>query len=196
MPRSGRLRSYIREIAESPRFEQLSFIPPFLVLIVELILLEHAIRINIPYVIELTLVLLILSVIEIIFVAEEIHEHYLTGIFERVLTIRLDDFIIERKRRSVRYIVEDFIDTYPNYSAHRDKIYRITCQIMETHREEAIEKDLLKKLNSFVRKRKKDNVDDIIKLFIQKYPKYRKYRNKIYERTCQIKDNLSHNRKI
>ena len=115
MPRSGRLRNYIKEIAESPRFEKLSFIPPFLILIVELILLEHAIRIQVTYVIELTLVILALSIIEIIFVAEEIHENYIRTNFDRILTIKLDDFIIEHRERNV--IEEPLCPRWPLWQA-------------------------------------------------------------------------------
>ena len=127
MPRSGRLRGYIREVVASPRFEKLSFIPPFLVLIVEIILLRHALIINVTYVIELTIILLILSIIEILFVAEEIHEHYVSGVFDRVLTIRLDDFITERKTRNVKHLVEEFIGLYPIYNnqelSHVNRIF-------------------------------------------------------------------------
>jgi hypothetical protein len=93
MPRSGRLRTYITELAESPRTEKISFIPPFLVLLVEIILLRHAIVIESSYVIALTTILLVLSIIEIILVSREIHEHYQRSNFDRILTIRLDDFM-------------------------------------------------------------------------------------------------------
>ena len=98
MPRSGRLRLFIKELAESPKIEKLSFIPPFLVLLVEIILLQHALAIYEPYVIGLTTLLLILSVTEIILVAQEIHEHYQIKNFERILTIKLDDFVFQSIR--------------------------------------------------------------------------------------------------
>jgi len=188
MPRSGRFRSYIKELAESPRSEKLSFIPPFLVIIVELILLEHAISIQVAYVIELTLVLVVLSVIELIFVAQEIHEHYQASNFDRILTIRLDDFIMERKRvGNVKQLVEEFTETYPKYSDHRDLIYHIACQIMETHEEEAWEKTLNDELRKFIKRKKKMNVDDILAAFLKKNPTYRRHRGKIYQSICQIK---------
>jgi len=56
----------------------------------------------------------------------------------------------------------------------------------ETHKEEAIEKDLTDKLKIFIRRRKRKNVDEILVLFTKKYPKYKKYRSEIYEITCQI----------
>ena len=125
MPRSGRLRTYIKEFTESPRLEKISFIPPFLVLIVEIILLEHALSINEGYIIALTTILLILSVIEILFVSQEIHGHYQSTNFDRILTIRLDDFIIKRKKKNVKLLVEEFIETHPNYRNHRNGIYHI-----------------------------------------------------------------------
>ena len=186
MPRSGRLRNYIKEIAESPRFEKLSFIPPFLILIVELILLEHAIRIQVTYVIELTLVILALSIIEIIFVAEEIHENYIRTNFDRILTIKLDDFIIEHRERNVKHIVEEFIEKYPKYSSHRSEIYHIACQVKETHKKEAWEKILNEKLKKYIKRKKKKNVDEIVGAFIKKYPSYKKYPGKVYVMVCQI----------
>ena len=102
MPRSGRLRSFIREYRESPRTDKLSFIPPFLILILELVLFTYAYLHNEIPVMILTLILLIISVIEAIFVAREIHEHYIKTNFDKILTIRLDDFITQRKEKNVK----------------------------------------------------------------------------------------------
>jgi len=187
MPRSGRLRNYIREIAESPRAEKLSFIPPFLILIVEIALLHHAVTTYADqYVINLIVVLLIISIIEIFLVMREIHEHYQRSNFDRELTIRLDDYITERKTEKVKKIVEDFIDVHPDYGPHRTEIYHIACQIMDTLKEKAWEKALTDKLKKFIKRRKKMNVGEILKAFIKKYPTYKKYRAKIYHIACQI----------
>jgi len=192
MPRSGRLRAFIREYKESPRFEKLSFIPPFLILFVEGVLLAHAFTIDAPdiMVVELTTILLVISLVEILFVSREMHEHYQRGNFDRILTIKLDDFIIQRKDKNVKKIVTDFIEQHSEYDRHRSEIYHITCQIMETHKEEAWEEILVDKLEKFVKRRKKMNVDDLLKAFIKKYPNYKKYRTKIYEKICQIKGNF------
>lgn len=187
MPRSGRLRNYINEIAESPRIEKITFIPPFLVLIVEIILIRHAIMIEEAYIIVLTTILLILSGVEIILVFEEIHEHYKRNNFDRILTIRLDDFVLGRKIKSVKEVVEEFIKIHPQYNSHRNEIYHITCQIMETHKEEQWEKLLEDTLIKFMKRKKKMIVDDLLKTFLKKYPKYIKYRAEVYEKICQIK---------
>jgi len=188
MPRSGRLRNFIREYKESPRFEKLSFILPFLILIVEGVLLAHALTIEAPdiYVIELTTVLLAISLIEIIFVAEEIHDHYQRSNFDKILTIKLDDFILQSKKNNVKNIVEDFVELYPKYRNHINEIYHTSCQIMETHKEEIIEREFINKLKEFINKTKETNVDDILETFIKKYPSYKKYRSDIYQKTCQI----------
>jgi hypothetical protein len=138
-------------------------------------------------VVELTMILLIISIVEIIFVSAEMHEHYTKSNFDKILTIKLDDFITERKGGNVKKIVTDFTEQYPEYKKHRNEIYHTTCQILETHKEEAIEKDLFKKLNTFVNKKKKANVDEIVESFVKKYPKYKPFRIEIYEKTCQIK---------
>lgn len=187
MPRSGRLRTFIREYKESPRIEKMSFIPPFLILALEVILIIHAYVVNEIYVIILTSILLVISLIEIILVTVEMHEHYSRSNFDRILTIRLDDFITESNEVNVKKIVTDFIEQNPEYNSHRSEIYHTTCQILETHREEAIEKELTTKLTKFVKKKKKANVDDIVETFVKKFPKYKKYRVEVYERTCQIK---------
>jgi hypothetical protein len=191
MPRCGRLRGFIRECRESPRIEKLSFFPPFLILALEIILIAHAISINETFVIFLTLILVIISFIEMILVALEIHEHYQITNFDKILTIRLDDFIIEKKIKNVKKIVTDFLDFYPEYEKHRNEIYHTTCQILETHREEAIEKEIFKKLNTFIKRKKKATVDEIVESFVKKYPKYKTYRVEIYEKSCQLKG--SHN---
>jgi hypothetical protein len=195
MPRCGRIRTFIREYKESPRLEKASFIPPFIILSLEVILLVHAIILQEFYVIILTSFLLVISLIEMILVSLEIHDHYTRINFDKILTIRLDDFIIESNEKNVRKIVTDFIDKYPTYQTHRNEIYHTTCQVLETHRVEAIEKDLENKLKKFIKKKKKANVDDIVKSFVKKFPKYKGYRVEIYEISCKIMDIYSNNNK-
>jgi len=189
MPRSGRLRNFIKELSESPRIEKISFIPPFLVLAVEIILLHHAITIKVYYVIELTIILVILSLIEIFFVAEEIHEHYIKSSFERILTIRLDDFILERKNENVKTLVEEFIHFYPVYKKERTKIYHIACEILETHKEELWQKELRLSLEKFVKRHKKKNIRDLVRLFIKKHPHYQPHAEDVYRIACQLLEN-------
>ena len=187
MVRLRGLRNFIQELAESPLIEKISFVLPFFVIVIDIIILEHAIRIKEAYIIVLATLLFFLSVVEIAVAMGEIHDRYQQNNFERTLTIKLDDFILERKKNNVKKIVEDFIDMHLEYKNKRSEIYHITCQIMETHREEAWEEDLIKKLKPFIKRRKKMNVDEILMAFIKKYPTYKKYRAKIYQKTCQLK---------
>ena len=60
------------------------------------------------FVIVLTGFLFIVSVIEILMITREMHEHRRQTTFERELAIRLDDFIIERHMDNVSNIVADF----------------------------------------------------------------------------------------
>ena len=193
MPRSGRLRTFIREYKESPRLEKASFIPPFFILSLEVILIIHAVIVQEIYVIILTSFLLIISIIEMVLVSLEIHGHYIRINFDKLLTIRLDDFIREKKEKNVREIVEDFIDKYPAYQAHRNEIYHTTCQVLETHRKEAIEKDIEEKLKKFIKRKKKATVDEIVKSFVKKFPKYKGYMVEIYEISCEILESQSNN---
>ena len=188
MPRSGRLRTAIREYKESPRNEKLSFIPPFLILIVEGVLLAHAVPINVPdiMVVELTTILLTISIVEIILVSQEIHKHYIKSNFDKVLTIKLDDFIMNVKEKNVKKIVTNFIEQYPKYSSNRNEIYHTTCQILETHYEEEIEKELTNKLKKFIKQNKEANVDEIVENFAKIYPQYKRYRSEIYANTCKL----------
>jgi len=188
MPRCGRIRTFIREYKESPKTEKLSFIPPFLILIVEAVLLIHALTIDVPdiMVVELTTILLIISLFEIILVSYEIHERYQKDSYDRILTIRLDDFILEKRGKNVKKIVNDFIEKYPEYSGQRGEIYHTTCQILETHEQEDWDKKLGVKLESFIKKRKDQSVDKILEDFIIKYPPYKRDRSIIYEKICHI----------
>jgi hypothetical protein len=187
MPRCGRLRTYIQEIAESPRAEKLSFFPPFLILILEFVLLQHALTIQEGYIIILTSILLIISVIELFLVANEIHDHYQRRNSERILTIKLDDFIIKRRGENLKKIVEGFLEYNPIYKNIIDKVYRISCQILETHKQEIIEEEITNHLKKFILKEKKLTVDETLDKFLKKYPKYKKYRGIIYEKTCILK---------
>jgi hypothetical protein len=191
MPRSGRLRNFICEYKESPKIEKMSFIPPFFILALEIILIVHAYFVQEVFIIILTSILLIISLIETILVSAEVHQHYTNSNFDRILTIRLDDFITESKQINVKNIVMDFIKQYPEYEVKRNEIYHITCQILETHRKEATEKELILKLTRFIKRKKKANVDEIIESFLKKFPKYKSQRIEIYEKTCQIMDILN-----
>jgi len=186
MPRSGRLRTFICEYSESSKTDKISFIPPFIILALEIILIIHAYMVQEFIVITLTAVLLVISIIEIFLVTFEMHEHYQRSNLDRILTIRLDDFVTERKENNVKKIVEDFIMEYPDYKNHRNEIYHTICQILETHREEEIEKEISTKLKKFIKRKKKVNVDDIVESFVSRFPKYKIYRTEVYERTCQI----------
>jgi hypothetical protein len=187
MPRCGRIRNCVNEIAVSPTIEKIMFIPPFLVLIVEIILIRHAILIEEAYVIILTVILLILSVIEIILVFGEIHKHYKQNNFDRILTIRLDDFILESKKKNIKEIIDKFLEKNPKYEKNRDDVYHITCEIMETHKMEKRQKEIYILLKKYIKRRKKMSVDDALSSFLKKKPKYRKFRDEIYQMICQIK---------
>ena len=114
------------------------------------------------------------------------HERYINENFDRILTIYLDDFITEKKEKNVKRIVTDFTEKFPEYTSYRSDIYKISCQILETHKEEDVEKELVKKINSFIKIRKRKNVDDILKGFLRRYPKYKKDRALVYEKICEI----------
>ena len=66
-------------------------------------------------------------------------------------------------------------------------MYRISCQILETHKQEIIEEKIKKHLKKFMLKEKESTVDEILHKFIKKYPNYKKYRDIIYEKTCILK---------
>ena len=188
MPRSGRLRNYIKEIAESQTVEKLSFFPPFLILLVEIILLIHAFQIQVLYVIQLTIILVVLSVIEIILVMTEMHEHYKQTNFDRILTIKLDDFILDHKFKNVKVVCNKFLDEHTEYCNERNEVYHIACQILETHKEELWEHYLAKDLHRFIKSTKDSSVDDILKAFIKKYDKYKNDPAKVYQQICEILD--------
>jgi hypothetical protein len=180
MPRCGRFRRFIKEYNESQKTDKISFIPPFFIFILEIILITHALIENNIFVIWLTSILLIISLIEIIFVTREIHEHYQSSNFDRELTIRLDDFIIGKNEKNVKNIVEKFIDKNPNYEQYRNEIYRISCQIMETHKKELWEKTLENRLKKFITNNINLPIREIIDNFVEKFPEYKKDPGRVY----------------
>jgi hypothetical protein len=188
MPRSQRIRNFINEYNESPKVEKMSFIPPFFILALEFILIIHAILNGNLFVIIITSILVIISFIEIIFVSREINEHYKRINFDREMTIRLDDFIIEKNEKNVKKIIEEFINEHPNYNTHRNEIYHVACQIMETHKEEMWERTLDTRLKKYIEKNKRENIRTIIEKFIEKYPEYKKYPEKVYPLAAQMID--------
>ena len=186
MPRSGRIRSFILEYKGSPKLEKVSFVPPFIILALEVILITHAYILRENFVIILTAILLVISIIEILLVTLEIHKQYQMGSFDRELTIRLDDFIIERHAENVKKTVEDFIETHPGYAVYRNEIYHIACQIMETHKAELWEKTLTTRMGKFIPKNENKSVKEIIRDFVEKYPEYKKDPEKVYHLASQI----------
>jgi len=193
MPRTGRFRRFIKEYNESQKTDKISFIPPFFILILEIILITHAIIENNVFVIWLTLILVIISIIEIIFVAREIHEHYQSNNFDRELTIRLDDFIIEKNEINVQTMVEKFIDVHPNYEIYRNEIYHIACQIMETHKKELWEKTLELRLKKYVLKNSNYSMKEIMDNFMEKFPEYKKDPGRVYPLAAQMIEKYSKN---
>lgn len=182
MPRCGRFRTFIREYKESERFEKLSFIPPFIILILEVILLLHALTEDTSdlLVVELTTILLFISIIEILLVSREIHEHYQKDGDQREMTIRLDDFILERRMDNVSRIVEEFLQNNQQYCKQRNTVYHIACQIMETHKRELWEKTLRTRLHRLLQKNKNKNIRELLDIFVKKYPEYRKDPERVY----------------
>ena len=145
MPRCGRLRNVIQEYNESPKAKKLSFVVPFLILALEIILITHSMLYQEFFVMTLTMVLLAISIIEIALVSREMHEEYVKSNFDKILTIKLDDFITEKKEKNVKRIVTGFIEKHPEYRVKRNEIYHIACQILETHKKESTEKEFIKK---------------------------------------------------
>ena len=141
MPRCGRLRNVIQEYNESPKAKKLSFVVPFLILALEIILITHSMLYQEFFVMTLTMVLLAISIIEIALVSTEMHEEYVKSNFDRILTIKLDDFITEKKEKNVKRIVTGFIEKHPEYRVKRNEIYHIICQILETHKKELTEEN-------------------------------------------------------
>lgn len=186
MPRSKRLRNFINEYNESPKTEKMSFIPPFFILALEFILIIHAIFYGNLFVIIITSILVIISLIEIIFVSAEIHEHYQRTNFDREMTIRLDDFIIEKNEKNVKKIVEEFINKNSHYETDRNEIYHVACQIMATHKEEMWERTLDTRLKLFIEKNNSHNIRTLIENFIDKYPEYKKDPGKVYPLAAQM----------
>jgi len=183
MPRCGRFRNFIKEYKESERFEKLSFIPPFLILFLELVLLVHALTEDTSdlIVVELTTILLIISFVEILLVAREIHEHYRKDSFQQEMTIRLDDFILERRLDNVSRIVEEFLEENRQFCKNRNAVYHVACQIMETHKKELWEKTLRTRLKRFLKQTDKTTIRDIIDEFMKRYPEYRKNPERVYD---------------
>ncbi len=182
MPRSSRIRRYLQEVASSPRVEQFSFIIPFLIVVAELILMNHAIQLKEGYIIVLTSFLLSVSILELVLIIIEIHEHQQ----EKILTIKLDDFIMDNKDNNVKDIVLSFIKQNPEYNKHRNEIYHLACQILDTHREEEIQSKIDNTLKKFINKSRGDNVGEIIENFLEKYPEFKSHRDEIYHKTCQL----------
>ena len=190
MPRCGRIRTFINDFIQSPRAKKISFFIPYLILILELIVLIDALIISNLTIAFITIILVIISILEIIFVTKEIQYRIIENNFDKILTIKLDDFITKKREKNVKIIISEFMEQYPEYNKHRSKIYHTTCQILETHQKEVLDKDIADKLNQIINNNKKLNVDQIVEKFIENYKKYEKYRSKIYEKTCKLLGSL------
>ena len=123
MPRCGRIRTFIKEYNQSPKANKLSFFLPYLILVLELIVLIDALLISNLIIVSITIILVTISVLEIIFVTREIHNKIIESNFDKILTIKLDAFITNKREKNVKIIISDFLEQYPEYDKHRNKIY-------------------------------------------------------------------------
>ena len=186
MPRCGRIRTFIKNYSQSYKGHKISFFLPYLILALEIIVLIDAFLISNLTIAFVTIILVIVSTLEIIFVTREIKGRIIENNFDKILTIKLDDFITKKRQKNVKIIISDFLEQYPEYDKYRNKIYHTTCQILETHQKEALDRDITDKVKQFIKNNEELNVDKIVEKFIEKYQKYKKYRSEIYEKTCKI----------
>lgn len=182
MPRSGAIREFIRDYYGSSRWEKLAFIPPFIILFMELFLLVYDLNHDVDFiVIEFTVILVVISLFEIIIVGKEIHEHTHESDYREELAILLDDFIARSRYKSVKNILHSFINAYPQYRVYRSDIYRITCQILAVHKEKDLEEEIIKKLRLYTRDKADLPEDEIFARFMDRYPKYHIHPDKVSE---------------
>jgi len=131
MARYSKLRKFLTEIAGSPSIEKISLILPFIILGIDIHILQYSLfRKDFEIVLPAT-ILLALSIIEIIVVIDEIHVTARKMNMERELTIRLEKFIFDNPKLNVKEVVNKFMEKHPEYKDLRKDIYHITCQIFQ-----------------------------------------------------------------
>ena len=131
MARYSRLRKFLTEIAGSPLIEKISLILPFIILGIDIHILQYSLfRKDFEIVLPAT-ILLALSIVEIIVVIDEIHVTARKMNMERELTIKLEKFIFDNPKLNVKEIVNKFVEKHPEYKDLRKDIYHITCQIFQ-----------------------------------------------------------------
>ncbi|KYK24770.1 hypothetical protein AYK25_01705 [Thermoplasmatales archaeon SM1-50] len=104
-------------------------------LVIDIILIEHAVRINEHYIIFFTTILFSLSVSEILIVLSEIHMNYQKNNILKSLSGKISKFTENKKGRNVKILVSQFIDRHPEYSPNRDEIYQIMCKILRDQKQ-------------------------------------------------------------
>jgi len=143
LPRCGRIKTFLQNYKKSTKAYKLSCFLPYLILFLELLLLIDATIIDFNLIIIIiTLILVTISIVEIVLVTMEINDKIKNSNFEKILTIRLDDFITKKREKNVKIIITDFLEQYPEFYKHRNKIYHIACKILELHQKEALNKDV------------------------------------------------------
>lgn len=193
MPRSGAIREFIRDYYGSSRWEKLALIPPFIILFMELFLLGYDLNHDVDFiVIEFTLILVAISLVEIVIVGKEIHEHTHECDYREELAILLDDFIARSRYKSVKNILSSFINHYPQYRVYRSDIYRITCQILAVHKEKDLEEEITKKLRLYTRGKADLCEDELFSQFMDRHPKYHVYPDKVSELIAKVLEEKHH----
>ena len=131
MARYSKLRKFLTEIAGSPLVEKISLILPFIILGIDVHILQYSLfRKDFEIVLPAT-ILLALSIVEIIVVIDEIHVTARKMNMERELTIKLEKFIFDNPKLNVKEVVNKFVEKHPEYKDLRKDIYHITCQIFQ-----------------------------------------------------------------
>ncbi|HDM25158.1 MAG TPA: hypothetical protein ENG24_00980 [Thermoplasmatales archaeon] len=125
------MRRFLSEIAGSPLVEKVSLILPFVILGIDVHILNYSLhRMDFEIVLP-AVILLVLSLIEIVVVVDEIHVTALKMSRERELTIKLEKFVLENPELNVKDVVNRFIKKHPEYKELRRDIYHLVCQIFE-----------------------------------------------------------------
>ncbi|HDO19296.1 MAG TPA: hypothetical protein ENG74_01070 [Thermoplasmatales archaeon] len=133
-------RSWLKEIVESTFVEKVLLMLPFVILVLDLYMLNHALHVNDVYVIMPATLLFIFSVAEIVVALDEIHEHAKESILSRKISSRVRSLIKNSNEKlTVKRVMALSLEKYPELKKYRKQLYHIVCQTLAERRKEETE---------------------------------------------------------
>lgn len=129
------IRNLFAEMLKASRLEKLVLIIPFIVLIFDAEIFYFAWKNKEENILIASSFVLFLSILEILAVMKEIHEHVNRLRRREILEEKLRKIMKTMEKPTVRKVVDKFMASYPDEYSIKE-VYHVTCNLIDELRKE------------------------------------------------------------